>query len=89
MKKNTSTFAFNLAIKMIKVYVERGETISDLKKGQMGCGDEDGYRSIGGYINEKRYNTDYIIVELKDKQKFVFKLQDVFDTIYNKEATLF
>ena len=55
----------------------------------MGCGDEDGFRSIGGYINKKRYDTNYIIVELRDEQKFIFKLQDVFDTIKNKEATLF
>ena len=36
IKKYNSDFAFNLATKMIRVYVERGETIQDLKKGKWG-----------------------------------------------------
>lgn len=87
--KQTKTYAFNLAIDLIEVYVERGDTIQELKKGQLGCCDNDGFRQIGGYVNKKRYDANYIIVELRDEQKFIFKLQDVFDTIKNKEAALF
>ena len=88
MKKCTSRDAYNLAVNLIKVYVERGDTIQELKSGQGGCCDDDGYRTIGGYINKKRYDTNNIIVETKDKQFFIFKLNDIFNDIKNKQKTL-
>ena len=74
---------------MIRGYVERGDTIESLKAGQMGCtlGDFEGWGNIGGYVKDKRYNTDNMLIKLSDDRMFIFKLKEVIDNI--KKATLF
>lgn len=87
----TSNDAYNLAKDMIRVYVERGDTVQDLKSGSMGCtlGDFVGFGSIGGLMSKKKWNTDNIFIKLNDGREFIFKLKAVFNDIKNKQETLF
>ena len=83
--------AYDLAKEMIKVYVERGDTIQELKSGRMGCtlGDHDGFGSIGSLYGQKERNTDYIVIVFGNKQEFDFRLKDMFNDIKSKQLTLF
>lgn len=78
------------AIDLIKTYVLRGETISQLKSGQQGAWITDYHASIGGFIDGKRYDTNHIIVfHLMGKEiNQVFKLKDIYDTIKSPQTTL-
>ena len=87
----TRNDAYNLAKEMIRVYVERGDTVQDLKSGSMGCtlGNFIGHGSIGGLMSEKKWNTDNIFINFNDGREFIFKLKAVFDDVKNKQAALF
>ena len=91
IKTLTRSDAYNLAKGMIRVYVERGDTVQDLKSGSMGCtlGDFIGFGSIGGLFSNGKFNTDYIFINFDDGREFVFKLKAVFDDIKSKQETLF
>ena len=90
-KKLTKQDAFDLAKNMIRVYVERGDSIQDLKSGQMGrtLGEFIGHGSIGHHINEKWYDTNNLVITFADERYFIFKLKDVFDSIKSKQTSLF
>lgn len=78
------------AINLIKVYVERGENIKDLKSGMIGNFSSDSHAQISGWIKDKRYSSDYIIVERtngKDCME-VFKLKDIYEEIKNPSKQL-
>jgi hypothetical protein len=75
--------ARGLAKKLIRYYVERGDTIKQLKDGQGGSSSMEYSASIGGYINGKRISTDKIIVTRvagKDVEE-IFSLKEIFDEI--------
>lgn len=92
-RKMTSLDVYKLAIDMIKGEVERGDTIEQIKAGQMGrtLGEFVGFGSIGGFSvgDFKRYNSDYICIKLQDDREFIYKLKQVFDEIKNKQTSLF
>ena len=78
------------AIDLIKVYVLRGETIAQLKASQQGALLTGYHASIGGFINNKKYNTDHIIVyKVDDKEvNMIFKLKDIYDSILSPQVAL-
>ena len=92
-KAMTGNDAYKLAQDMIRHYVEIGETISQLRAGQMGCtlGEFVGFGSIGGfsYIQKKNVGTDNIIIRLEDEREFIYKLSDVYNSVLNRQQTLF
>lgn len=73
--------AYLLAVRLIKAYVLRGDSIDSLKRGQGGMGVKEGSASISGYLDGKRYSTDKIVVELKDGTREVFDLKKVYNDI--------
>lgn len=82
--------AFICAKHMIRPYVERGETISQLKSGLLGSYNQNYHGSISGYIKDKKYSSDYIIISQihNDKVNYVFKLSDVYNSVLEKQVTL-
>lgn len=83
--------AQDLAIKLIKVYVERGDTIASLKAGYGGYGCTEFSASIGGYLNGKAVTNDYIIVSRINNEEcaYTFKLEDIYNLIKIKQTSLF
>lgn len=75
--------ARRLAIKLIQPYVLRGDTIEDLRQGQMGQGDMDYMVAIGGYRGKKYISPDWIVVSrLNGRPYFAkFKLTDIIKSI--------
>lgn len=72
-----------VAINLIRTYVERGDDLKSLTSGQMGKFGYNYSAQIGGYINGKKYANDKILV-LKIKQKEineVFSLKEIFNEI--------
>jgi len=92
-RKLTTCDVYKLAVGMIKSSVENGETINQIKAGQMGCtlGDFVGFGSIGGFStgDAKRYGSDYICIKLEDEREFIYKLKTVFDSIQRRQQSLF
>ena len=82
--------AFICAKHMIRPYVERGETIKQLKAGMLGSYNENYRCSISGYLGNKKYSSDYIIVSKINKYEvnYAFKLTDVYDSVLKKQITL-
>lgn len=80
----------DLTIKMLRPYIERGDTIQDTKAGQMGSFGSDGYVQIGGYANGKHYSTDYVVVSKVGNNEClqVFKLKDIYDRVLTKQVSL-
>lgn len=78
-----------LAINMLKPYIERGETIQQTKAGQMGTFTTDGSAQVGGYVNGKKYSTDYVITVTKDNKIQSFKLKDIFNEVLSDQTKLF
>ena len=73
--------ARQLAKRLIYRYVERGDSLSDLKKSHMGMAGPPGYSvSIGGWMDGKAWATDFIVVSKVDGYKVnrAFKLRDIF-----------
>lgn len=73
------------AIDLIKVYVERGDTYDSLRAGQQGHLSSDYCASIGGFIDNKKYDAHHIIITRigKEKVNHVFKLKDIINEIKN------
>ena len=69
-----------LAKKLIRLDVQRGHTIKQLKSGQMGMTLPNGFGQIGGWVKGKKYTTDNIIIEVKE-EVFIYKLKKVFDEV--------
>lgn len=80
-KTMTDDDAVEVAKNAIRKYVERGDSIGDLKSGQGGGTSKGGHQSIGGYINGKRISTDYMVVELDDGRVYKYKLKDIYDSV--------
>lgn len=78
------------AIKLIEHYVLRGDSIEDLRHGQMGCLGKDFSAEIGGFMGAKAYGPDKILVHrVKDKEvNKVFSLKKIFDFIKSGQQTL-
>lgn len=72
-----------MAINLIKVYVERGDSLRDLKSGLMGSFSSDSHASISGWKKGKHYSSDYILVERVNSEECfeVFKLKDIYEEI--------
>lgn len=77
------------AIDLIKHYVLRGDSVKNLKSGQMGQSSPDGmWAQIGGWMDEKRYTSDNILVYEDINGKKVnktFKLLEIFNLIKRKQ----
>lgn len=85
--------AFEAAVRLVYAYVKRGDSIESLKRGAMGFYDPDGMGAqIGGFLNGKLYNSDWIVVH-RDvrgrKSDKAFKLKDVIKQIQSKQLSLF
>jgi hypothetical protein len=78
------------AIKMIEHYVNRGETISQMKSGQLGVSCDEYRGAIGGYSNGKKFTSDWLVISRigKEECEFAFKLTDLFDEILNEQPQL-
>lgn len=82
--------AFSCAVNMLKVYILRGETIKQTKSGCMGSCNDRYCASVSGYVGNKKYSSDYVIVTEVDKQKveYVFKLTDIYDHVLKPQLQL-
>lgn len=78
----TEDRAYLAAENLIKAYVLRGDTIKSLKSGMQGMSSPDGPSvSISGYIGDKRFSTDWIVVCKDMGGKLVnktYKLIDIY-----------
>jgi len=87
--KNPRDYARDL----IEVYVLRGESLEQLRRGQMGYANSEYWASIGGYMNGKKYTTDKIIVSKINGEdcEYVFDLKDIYNEIKSgtQELNLF
>jgi hypothetical protein len=74
-----------VAVNLIKVYVERGDSIKGLKSGLMGSFSSDSRSSISGWKEGKHYSSDYILVERVNGEECfeVFKLKELYEEIKN------
>lgn len=83
--------AQDVAIKLIKAYVERGDSIESLKAGYGGYFCTEFGASIGGYLDGNSISNDYIIVDRVNNQKcsYTFKLIDIYNLIKIKQTSLF
>lgn len=77
------TTSEGVAKDMLRVYIERGETIQQIKAGQLGVYGDDYKASVGGFINGKRVAPDFVIVEKIGKKEVNQKvsLKKIFDEI--------
>jgi len=75
--------ACDLAKRFIYRYVERGDSMSDLKASHMGMSCLKECVFIGGWMDGKSYTTDFMIVHRVNGQtvNVVFKLRDIFREI--------
>lgn len=84
--------AKDVAIDLIDVYVKRGDSIQSLKSGMQGSFSDKGRSSISGYIGNKKYDSNYIVVTRVGKEDInaIFKLADIYDEILqpNKQMAL-
>lgn len=71
------------AIDLIKTYVLRGDTLQSLKAGMLGYCSSDYSAGISGYINGKKYNSDFILVtEINHIEvNEIFKLEQIYQEI--------
>jgi len=77
------------AIKLIRVYVDRGDTLEDLAKSQLGHMSQEFSAGIGGFLAERNIGRNKILVK-KVKGKTVnevFSLTEIFNEI-KKGATM-
>ena len=85
IKKDDLTTPGGVAKNLNRGYVERGDTIAQLKSGGMGSGSLSGPSAqIGGYLNGKRISNDFIIVERVaggKKVDTIISLKKTFDAI--------
>lgn len=81
--------SYDTAKKLIYVYVVRGDSIGSLKSGMLGSSSPNGMSaSISGYLNGKKYNSDYILVDRDlDGKKVdkVYKLKQVYEEIKSEQ----
>ena len=72
--------ARELARNFIRAYVTRGDTYGQLRASHMGVSSRDYTISIGGYMNEKFYSTEFMIVPKLNgiTANIVFKLSDIY-----------
>jgi hypothetical protein len=75
--------ARELAKRLLRTYVKRGDSLESLKASHMGMGCTGESVSIGGWMNGKSYTTDFIIVSCVGGQtaNLAFKLRDIFNEI--------
>ncbi|OQA83984.1 MAG: hypothetical protein BWY28_03067 [bacterium ADurb.Bin236] len=76
----TEQAAHELAKRFIRPYVARGDSFENLKASHMGmlCSEES--VCIGGWMDGKSYNTDFILVSkvIGKPANVSFKLRDIF-----------
>ncbi len=80
-----------VATNLIEHYVRRGDSFASLKSGQMGSSSDTYCAAIGGYADGKRIGNDKIIVSRIGKKEclYIFKLQDIMDSILSGQQSLF
>lgn len=70
---------------LVRAYVERGDSLDSLRSGVLGAASPQSYwASISGYLGNKKYNSDHIIVyrDMKGKEvNKVFKLKKIVEEI--------
>jgi len=82
--------ARRLAKRLIYRYVERGDSISTLKKSHMGMAGPPGYSvMIGGWMAGKVWSTDFIIVSKVDGHEvnLAFKLREIYREVKGEILT--
>ncbi|HOC93362.1 MAG TPA: hypothetical protein PKH33_13485 [bacterium] len=72
-----------LAKRFIRPYVERGDSFESLKKSHMGMGCTGERVQIGGWMNDKSWSTDFILVSKVGGREanVTFRLRDVFKEV--------
>ena len=79
----TEQAARELAKRFIRPYVARGDSFENLKASHMGmlCSDES--VCIGGWMDGKSYNTDFILVSKANGQSanLAFKLRNIYHEV--------
>lgn len=72
--------ALALAKTFLLPCVERGDSIESLKASHAGMGCKGNSVSIGGWMDGKSYNTDYVIVRRVDGRdaNIAFRLRDIY-----------
>jgi len=69
MKKKKKMTPFEVAVELIRAYVERGDNIEQFRKGRLGCCCTDYSASVGGYMwPMEYYNRKKTSKEIKGKQ---------------------
>lgn len=102
IKKDNLNTPEGVAKDLIRGYVERGDSIADIKNGGMGSSSPDGYSAmIGGYLNGKKVTNDFIIVHRDGSGKVIdrivslkkmfaeIKAEKVSEEIAKKNGSLF
>lgn len=68
--------AFNLAKRLYQPYIERGDTLKQIADGMLGYGSDEGSVQTGGWVDGKKLKPNQVAVELPDRSRFIFKLED-------------
>jgi hypothetical protein len=88
LKKITSPK--DAALNLIRPYIERGDNPEHLRTSYLGSLSDSYHASIGGYIDGKQYNSNYIVVNKVNGVVVnkVFKYQDIVDELQSKQLSL-
>jgi len=65
---------------VLRTYILRGETVADMKKGQLGATIEGGSVGVGGYVNGKKVPADKVFATINGKTE-IFPLKEIFDEV--------
>lgn len=82
--------AREVAIKLIKPYVRRGDSLDNLISGQLGFGSMEYSAGIGGYVNGKPIKRDELAITRVNGKECVhiFKVKKLYDEIKSGQQSL-
>ena len=76
-KEEVTDSGYKTAVRLIKAYVLRGDSIQSLKSGMMGYYSSTAKMSISGYLNGKHISSDKILVQADLNGQEVNKIYDL------------
>ena len=90
MKPRKDFTAYEVAKHLIKSYVERGDSLQSLKSSYLGHCSEYYWASIGGWLGDKHYSNDKIIVSEINRKPVneVFSLKKIYEEILKEKTQL-
>lgn len=83
----TDAGALEEAHKLIRAYVNRGDTVQQLKAGQEGVSSNGISADIGGFLDGKS-NSNNIIVKLDDGRIYKYSLKAIYDSVKSETKTI-